>query len=247
MCGIVGVLNTDGKPVSIVTLRAMTDAVAHRGPDGEGCYTDSVIGLGHRRLAIIDLSPAGHQPMVTADGDMVLTYNGEVYNFQELRTELEAKGHWFHSKTDSEVVLNAYKEWGPGCVDRFDGMFAFAVWDKRNQQLFLARDRYGIKPLYYTQLGTTFLFASEIKAMRRHPAFRDVALDPAAVHPGSGEKEVVLGGHARVLRLREANAMIPVIYRPVIYRMGYGPRHPCARRNSRLGTPALTPRLRCVA
>ncbi|MFQ5541513.1 MAG: asparagine synthase (glutamine-hydrolyzing), partial [Candidatus Binatia bacterium] len=172
MCGIVGIFNTDGRPVSIVTLRGMTHAVAHRGPDGEGFYTDSFVGLGHRRLAIIDLSPAGHQPMSTPEGDIVLIYNGEVYNFHELRTELEAKGYRFRSRADTEVVLYAYKEWGPKCLDRFNGMFAFGVWDKRDQTLFLARDRYGIKPLYYTQLGNTFLFASEIKAFLKHPDFR---------------------------------------------------------------------------
>jgi len=178
MCGIVGVFNTDGKPVSIATLRSMTDAIAHRGPDGEGFYTDGFVGLGHRRLAIIDLSAAGHQPMATHEGDVVLTYNGEVYNFQELRLELQAKGYQFRSRTDTEVVLYAYKEWGPQCLDKFNGMFAFATWDRRSQTLFLARDRYGIKPLYYTQLGNTFLFASEIKAFLKHPEFRAEVSEP---------------------------------------------------------------------
>lgn len=172
MCGIAGIFNTDGSPVSIVTLRAMTDSIAHRGPDGEGFYVDSFVGLGHRRLSIIDLSSAGHQPMAPPEGDVVLTYNGEIYNFQELRVELEARGCRFRSRTDTEVLLHAYREWGPACVDRLNGMFAFGIWDKRRQQLFLARDRYGIKPLYYVQLGDTLLFASEIKAFTRHPAFR---------------------------------------------------------------------------
>src|SRR5213594_2837262 len=108
MCGIAGIFNLNGEPVSAVVLRRMTDAIAHRGPDGEGFYTDAFVGLGHRRLAIIDLSPAGHQPMVSRDQQVVLTYNGEVYNFQELRAELERLGHQFRSKTDSEVVLNAW-------------------------------------------------------------------------------------------------------------------------------------------
>ena len=112
MCGITGIFNLNGEPVSPVVLRRMTDAIAHRGPDGEGFYTDSFVGLGHRRLAIIDLSPAGHQPMITADGQYVLTYNGEIYNFQELRLELEALGYQFRSRTDSEVVLYAYAQWG---------------------------------------------------------------------------------------------------------------------------------------
>lgn len=170
MCGIVGILNLKGEPVSPVILRRMTDAVAHRGPDGEGQFIDGSIGLGHRRLAIIDLSPAGHQPMLSADGRYALTYNGEIYNFQELRLELEALGHQFRSRTDSEVVLHAYVQWGGECVEKFNGMFAFAVWDKVGRSLFLARDRYGIKPLYYFLAGNTFLFSSEQKAFLQHPA-----------------------------------------------------------------------------
>lgn len=169
MCGIAGIFNLNGEPVSPVILRKMTDSIAHRGPDGEGFYTDSFIGLGHRRLAIIDLSPAGHQPMLTESGQYAITYNGEIYNFQELRAELESMGYKFRSKTDTEVVLNAYDKWGNACVERFNGMFAFAIWDKNRQELFLARDRYGIKPLYYTFHGNTFLFASEQKAIIVHP------------------------------------------------------------------------------
>lgn len=169
MCGIAGIFNLNGAPVSPLTLRRMTDAIAHRGPDGEGFYSDGFVGLGHRRLAIIDLSPAGHQPMITQDGQVVLSYNGEIYNFQELRAELETLGHQFHSRTDSEVVLNAWVAWGRECVTRFNGMFAFAVWDKREQSLFLVRDRYGIKPLYYGCWGQTFLFGSEQKAILEHP------------------------------------------------------------------------------
>ncbi len=170
MCGIAGIFNLNGEPVSQVILRRMTDSIAHRGPDGEGFYIDSFVGLGHRRLAIIDLSPAGHQPMATGDGNYILTYNGEVYNFQELRIELESLGHKFRSRTDTEVVLHAYAQWGPECLRRFNGMFAFAIWDRTKQELFLARDRYGIKPLYYTFVGHTFLFASEQKAILAHPA-----------------------------------------------------------------------------
>jgi asparagine synthase (glutamine-hydrolysing) len=172
MCGIAGILNLDGAPASPVLLRKMTDAIAHRGPDGEGHYTDGNAGLGHRRLAIIDLSPAGHQPMLTRDGRYAISYNGEIYNFQELRAELESLGYPFRSRTDSEVVLNAYAEWGERALDRFNGMFALAIWDKRERALFLARDRYGIKPLYYTRQGNVFLFGSEIKAILAHPAYR---------------------------------------------------------------------------
>lgn len=172
MCGITGIFNLNGEPVSPVILRKMTDAIAHRGPDGEGFYSDGFVGLGHRRLAIIDLSSAGHQPMISRDQQVVLSYNGEIYNFQEIRAELEALGHQFRSKTDSEVVLNSWVEWGKECVMRFNGMFAFAVWDKRDQSLFLVRDRYGIKPLYYACWGQAFLFGSEQKAILAHPSAR---------------------------------------------------------------------------
>lgn len=172
MCGITGILNLDGAPASPVLLRKMTDAIAHRGPDGEGFFVDGCAGLGHRRLAIIDLSPAGHQPMLTRDGRYALSYNGEIYNFQELRAELKARGHQFHSRTDSEVLLYAYAEWGERALDRLNGMFAFAIWDKQARKLFLARDRYGIKPLYYVRQGNVFLFGSEIKAILAHPAYR---------------------------------------------------------------------------
>jgi len=176
MCGIAGIFHINGQPVSVVSLRRMTDAIAHRGPDGEGFYTDSFIGLGHRRLAIIDLSPAGHQPMITGDGKFVIAYNGEVYNFQDLRLELEALGYQFHSRTDSEVVLNAYAEWGEKALDNFNGMFAFAIWDRMRQELFLARDRYGVKPLYYTNQNNTLLFGSEIKSILEHSAYQ-ISLD----------------------------------------------------------------------
>lgn len=172
MCGIAGIFNLNGEPASPVLLRKMTDAIAHRGPDGEGFYTDSFIGLGHRRLAIIDLTPSAHQPMATNSNQYVITYNGEVYNFLELRAELEALGHQFRSKSDTEVVLYAYKEWGEKCLDKFNGHFAFAIWDKTRQELFLARDRYGVKPLYYTFVGPYFIFASEQKAVMTHPAVK---------------------------------------------------------------------------
>lgn len=170
MCGITGIVNLNGEPISPAILQKMTGTLTHRGPDGEGVYTDGFIGLGHRRLAILDLSPAGHQPMITACGRYALTYNGEVYNFEELRRELEALGYQFRSRTDTEVVLYAYAEWGEALLSRLNGMFAFAIWDRLRRELFLARDRYGIKPLYYTLCGQSFLFASEIKAMLAHPA-----------------------------------------------------------------------------
>ena len=169
MCGITGIFNLDGEPASPNILKKMTDSIAHRGPDGEGHYTDGPLGLGHRRLSIIDLSSAGSQPMISANNQIVLSYNGEIYNFRELRMELERLGYQFQSQTDSEVVLNAWVEWGEECVHRFNGMFAFSVWDKKNKTLFLVRDRYGIKPLYYAQWGQIFLFGSEQKSILNHP------------------------------------------------------------------------------
>ncbi|MBI3325325.1 MAG: asparagine synthetase B, partial [Nitrospinae bacterium] len=172
MCGIAGVYNLDGRPVATGVIKTMTDSLVHRGPDGEGWYIDGALGLGHRRLAILDLSPAGRQPMSNETGDVILTYNGEIYNFQTLRLELEALGHQFHSQTDAEVVVHAYEVWGPACVERFNGMFAFALWDAQQRRLLLARDRYGIKPLYYAQVGSTLLFASEVKALLRYPTLQ---------------------------------------------------------------------------
>jgi asparagine synthase (glutamine-hydrolysing) len=170
MCGICGVLNFDGKEVSPVLLKKMTDSITHRGPDGEGWYRDKGLGFGHRRLAIVDLSPLGQQPMVTPDNRYVLTYNGEIYNFLEIRADLVARGHSFRSKTDSEVVLHAWAEWGSECVNKFNGMFAFAIWDSAEENLFLVRDRYGIKPLYYAQVGNALIFGSEQRAIREHSA-----------------------------------------------------------------------------
>lgn len=172
MCGVAGVLHLDGAPAGAVPLRRMTDAIAHRGPDGEGQTVDGPVGLGHRRLAVIDLSAAGRQPMQTADGRYTISYNGEVYNFAELRTELEALGHRFRSRTDSEVVLEAWAEWGEACLERFNGLFAFALWDRRERRLWLVRDRYGIKPLYYARAGNAVLFGSEVKAILAHGAYR---------------------------------------------------------------------------
>jgi len=172
MCGITGLINLNGEPVSPVILKKMTDAIAHRGPDGEGQWIEDNVGIGHRRLAIIDLSPAGHQPMISADHRYVLSYNGEVYNYRELRTELEAEGIWFRSQTDSEVVLYALAQWGKEALLKFNGMFALALWDRKESNLLLARDRYGIKPLYYAQQGQTFAFGSEQKAIIAQPGFQ---------------------------------------------------------------------------
>jgi asparagine synthase (glutamine-hydrolysing) len=165
MCGIAGIVDLNGAPVAADVLRRMSFALTHRGPDDEGVWTDGAIGLANRRLAIIDLTAGGHQPMLADDGRTVLVYNGELYNAPELRRELEAHGHRFRSRSDTEVVLRACEEWGPAAVERLDGMFAFAVWDDRRRRLLLARDRFGVKPLYYAVADGRFLFASEIKPL----------------------------------------------------------------------------------
>lgn len=165
MCGIVGTLNCDGSPVSPDLLLRMTRMLKHRGPDGEGIWVNQNIGFGHRRLSIIDLSDDGKQPMANSHGNVILTFNGEIYNYQELRNELIAKNYIFNSKSDSEVIIHLYEEEGIDCLKRLNGMFAFALWDATNQLLFLARDRLGIKPLFYFFDGRFFRFASEIKGL----------------------------------------------------------------------------------
>jgi asparagine synthase (glutamine-hydrolysing) len=179
MCGIVGMANLRRDPISDGLLRRMTTVLAHRGPNGEGHFVDGPVGLGHRRLAIIDLSPAGHQPMTNETGDVFITFNGEIYNFQKLRAELEAFGHRFHSQTDTEVIIHAYEQWGEECLQHFNGMFAFAIWDQPQQRMFLARDRFGIKPLYWYCHNGTFIFASEIKAILEHPGVKRSVCYPA--------------------------------------------------------------------
>ena len=163
MCGIAGIFDFQSRPVDNNTVLSMIDSLAHRGPDGQGVYLDGFVGLGHRRLSIFDLSSAGAQPMISPDGNYVITFNGEVYNWPEIRKNLSNK-NW-RSQTDSETILHAYIEHGKSCLKLFNGMFAFAIWDKQNQSMFLARDRIGIKPLYYSFNSNRFYFASEIKAL----------------------------------------------------------------------------------
>jgi len=172
MCGIAGIINLFGDPVSPILLKKMTDAIAYRGPDSEGHWIEGCVGLGHRRLAIIDLTPAASQPIISADHRFVLVYNGEIYNYREIRVELESAGYWFRSKSDTEVVLYALAYWGTDALLKFNGMFALAIWDRRENTLLLARDRYGIKPLYYTFSGNTFLFGSEQKAILSNPTVK---------------------------------------------------------------------------
>jgi len=168
VCGIVGVVDTLGAPVSVAALQRMTDSVAHRGPDGEGTYVYGPVGLGHRRLAIIDLSDAAHEPMANEDGTVVLIFNGEIYNFQALRAELESLGHRFQSRTDAEVLVHGYEVWGDDAVAHLNGMFAFALFDRPRGRLLLGRDRYGVKPIYWAFSGGTLLFGSEIKSILAH-------------------------------------------------------------------------------
>lgn len=165
MCGICGKLNFEqGASVNPTLIRGQLDTIRHRGPDDEGIYIGSGVGLGHRRLSIIDLQ-TGHQPLSNEDGTIWIVFNGEIYNFQTLRASLVAKGHVFKTHTDTEVIVHLYEEHGPQCVQKLRGMFAFAIWDERKRTLFLARDRVGIKPLYYCLTNTYLIFASEIKAI----------------------------------------------------------------------------------
>ncbi len=173
MCGICGIAGlNDGFPVGEELVKRMSDTMVHRGPDAEGTLhrPQERVALGHRRLSIVDLSSAGRQPMSNEDGTLWITYNGEVYNHAALRPELEAKGHVYRSHTDTETILHLYEEEGPRCVERLEGMFAFAIWDSRRRELFLARDRVGVKPLYFARLPGGFLFSSEIKGLLAHPS-----------------------------------------------------------------------------
>ncbi|MDA8092636.1 MAG: amidotransferase 1, exosortase A system-associated [Betaproteobacteria bacterium] len=181
MCGIAGMLHPDAhKPLDSQLLRRMNETLHHRGPDETGLYVAEGVGLAHKRLSIIDLS-SGQQPLFNETGQVAVVFNGEIYNFAGLTAELKARGHRFRTRSDTEVIVHAWEEWGERCVERFRGMFAFAVWDAPAQTLFLARDRLGIKPLYYAYLADgTFLFGSELKALCAHPAFSRT-LDARAV------------------------------------------------------------------
>ena len=181
MCGIVGIFDIKGqRTVNADLLGRMNESQHHRGPDEGGLHTEPGIGLGHRRLSIIDLS-GGRQPLFNEDGSVVVVFNGEIYNFADLMPELQALGHQFRTRSDTEVIVHAWEEWGEKCVKRFRGMFAFALWDRNRQCLFVARDRLGVKPLYYAFLpGDQFIFGSELKALMTHSGLqRDI--DPRAV------------------------------------------------------------------
>ena len=181
MCGICGKVYFDREhTVTQQELVGMSNTLIHRGPDGEGMWIGGNVGLAHRRLAIIDLRAVAGQPMSNEDGSVWITFNGEIYNFRELRTELEARGHVFRTASDTEVIVHAYEEYGRQCLDRLRGMFAFAIWDARQRLLFLARDRVGKKPLFYYLGRDRFLFASEIKALLADPTVPAVP-DPVAL------------------------------------------------------------------
>jgi asparagine synthase (glutamine-hydrolysing) len=169
MCGILAVLNLDDENIEEDLIIRMRDTMYHRGPDDAGLYVDGPVALAHRRLSIIDLTPSGHQPMTNEDGSIVITYNGEIYNYLELRQNLIAKGHRFSSTSDTEVILHQYEESGEDCLEKFNGMFSFVLWDRKRKKLFIARDRLGIKPLYYYYDSEKIIFASEIKAIIENP------------------------------------------------------------------------------
>ncbi len=172
MCGIAGVFNLNGEPVSHSTIVAMTNALAHRGPDGEGVYIHENVGLGHRRLSILDTSPKGAQPMMSKDGDWVISFNGCIYNFLELKQELRAKGYEFISSSDTEIISEGLSAFGTRFFERFNGMFAIAAYRKSTREFFLTRDRFGVKPLYYWFNGKSMVCASEIKSIMAHPEFK---------------------------------------------------------------------------
>lgn len=172
MCGILGVFNFNQAPISDHLIKPMLNEIAHRGMDGEGIYIDDYLALGHRRLAILDVSPKGAQPMLSHNGDWVIVFNGCIYNYPVLKLELQSKGHEFISTCDTEVICEGLAEEGVSFFERLDGMFAIAAWQKSTKTLWLSRDRFGVKPLYYWNNGTTLLFASEIKAFLKHPSFK---------------------------------------------------------------------------
>lgn len=181
MCGITGYFNFGSANGPLPDLNRMTRLLAHRGPDAEGVFEDDGIGLGHRRLSIIDLTDTGRQPMSDDSRTVWVSFNGEIYNFRELREELAKLGHKFNSRSDTEVLVHGYEQWGDSLPERLRGMFAFAVWDAKKRTLFLARDHFGIKPLYYTIVGNVFVFASEIKSILAYPEVSK-EMDPEAMN-----------------------------------------------------------------
>lgn len=185
MCGITGIFDRGGRPVDSRVIQKMGEALHYRGPDDEGLWVDGEIGLGHKRLSIIDLSARGRNPMFNEDGSVVIVFNGEIYNFKELRPSLQRKGHFFRSETDTEVIVHLYEEYGDQCIEKLNGMFAFAIWDRTRKTLILARDRFGIKPLYYAVIGDQFAFSSEIKSFLAIADF-EAKMNPFALYEHLG-------------------------------------------------------------
>jgi asparagine synthase (glutamine-hydrolysing) len=223
MCGIAGLVDLRGREVRTETIKAMTDAISHRGPDGEGQWVHENVGIGHRRLAIIDLSQSASQPMISCDGRFVLTYNGEIYNYKDIRKELENLGIRFFSESDSEVLLNALIHWKDKALIRFNGMFAFAMYDKETGEMLLGRDRYGIKPLYYSMDDGYFSFGSEQKAIKSRSNFTS-SLDKEALleymtfqniftdKTLESNIKILQAGHFILLNTRTASSVTPVQY-----------------------------------
>ncbi len=172
MCGIAGFLNSNNMPADASVVKSMLEKIKHRGPDGEGVYCKHHIGMGHKRLAILDLTAAGAQPMTSEDEMVTITYNGEIYNFKELRNDLVKLGYTFKSRSDTEVILKGFQAWGTAVFEKLNGMFALGIYDARNRQFYLTRDRYGIKPLYVYISNNTIVFGSEVKAILAHPAYQ---------------------------------------------------------------------------
>src|ERR671921_686892 len=200
MCGINGIAfsRNSGRRIDPAVLERMRDVIRYRGPDDEGIFIDGNVGLGHRRLSIVDVA-SGHQPMTNEDGSLHIIYNGEIYNHADYRESLEANGHVYNTHCDTETILHLYEEHGTACVDYLRGMFAFAIWDQRKQELFIARDRLGVKPLYYVHAEDGSLyFASEIKALLEAGAVRaelnyEALPDYLANHAPSGEETLYRG------------------------------------------------------
>jgi asparagine synthase (glutamine-hydrolysing) len=206
MCGIAGIVSRSS---DIELIASMTEALSHRGPDGSGTWTDGLCSLGHRRLAIIDLSVNGRQPLCNENETVWIVFNGEIYNFQELRGELESFGHKFNSQTDTEVIVHAYEQWGNDCIKKLRGMFAFAIWDQQKRRLFLARDRVGKKPLYYAHTDRYFVFASELQGLLQNPEVpREVDLEGVDSYLSWGYVPAPLTGFKNVLKLPPAHFLV---------------------------------------
>lgn len=201
MCGIVGLWNLDGEPVDQAILNRFTNSLSHRGPDGDGLFIDEQanLGFGHRRLAILDTSEGGRQPMPFANGRYWITYNGEIYNFLELKSELEGCGYQFQTTSDTEVILTAYHHWGEDCQLRFNGMWALAIWDRQEKKLFLSRDRFGVKPLIYYFDSQRFAFASEMKAFLALNWFQ-LEFNPAMIATALTNERLIEGGEHCLLQ-----------------------------------------------